>query len=92
MPIYEYQCNQCGNVIERLGDSRSKREFSAKCGKCKKATKFARLVSVPRVNLKQGEPEVKKNPVNNSTTVEHWDGRKDSTVRPEPLKSGMRLG
>ena len=32
MPIYDYLCQKCGAVIERMHPSDAKREYDCKCG------------------------------------------------------------
>jgi hypothetical protein len=46
-------------------------------------------MSVPNVNIRQGQSEVVKKP--NGVEVKHWDGSQDAKVRPDIVKINPTL-
>jgi len=52
MPIYEYRCNDCGNLFEILTTS-SKAANRVQCSKCH-SEKVSKLISAGSIKLSQG--------------------------------------
>lgn len=53
MPLYEYQCEVCGNVTEFL-DSASTRRTEGFCPTCKEERKLNKIFSVTASTQKSG--------------------------------------
>ena len=53
MPIYEYECQSCGNIIEKIHKMSEKYNILF-CEKCGKKVKVRKLVSNCRFKLEGG--------------------------------------
>lgn len=59
------------------------------CGKKCKAP-VERILTPPNINLRQGKSH-RSVDRHGSETTQHWDGRQDVTVRPDPVKTGLHI-
>jgi len=81
---YVYRCTVCElefEEIQSMNDKPLKKvRMSGPCGQqCK--SPVVRVLSAPNVNIHTGQPNITQNEA--STVVDHWDGRRDVTVRPD---------
>lgn len=91
MPTYKYRCDVCSKDFEHvqtMADKPLKKvPMTGPCGeKCKSTC--TKVFTVPGINLRQGKANVTRQ--QNATVTDHWDGRRDVTVSPDPV--GMSAG
>ena len=81
MPIYEYECTQCGHQLDALQGINEPR--LSECPACNK-TSLKRLISAPNFRLKgKGWYETDFKTGNRKNLVEHKD---DSSVKTDETK------